>query len=116
MAEVKTARLEIKTNLPGENLDQLGHDLTSLRTPGLELRGKSDGKTSLIDIDDSIGILMLSPRILNRLEDNKIFTVRDLISKCERDLQALKLFGPITLREIKQALEERGLSLKSVQQ
>lgn len=116
MTEVNTQRLEIIAKLPRDNPDQPGHNLSSLKTPDLSLHGKSDGKESSIELDDTIAILLLSPRILNRLEDNGISTVRDLVSRGESDLQTLKWVGPTSLSQIKLALKKRGLSLKSVQQ
>jgi DNA-directed RNA polymerase subunit alpha len=55
--------------------------------------------------------LGLSPRVFNCLRRNKITKVGELLEKSERDLMAMKKLGKKSLEELKQQLQEKGLSL-----
>jgi len=55
--------------------------------------------------------LGLSPRVFNCLRRNKITKVGELLEKSERDLLAMKKLGKKSLDELKQQLQEKGLSL-----
>ncbi len=55
--------------------------------------------------------LGLSPRVSNCLRRNKITKVGELLEKSERDLLAMKKLGKKSLDELKQQLQEKGLSL-----
>jgi DNA-directed RNA polymerase subunit alpha len=62
-------------------------------------------------LDQSVEIMELSQRASNCLKIANIKTIRDLVSKTEEDLLAVKNFGEKSLEEIKKKLEEMGLSL-----
>lgn len=62
-------------------------------------------------LDQSVEIMDLSQRASNCLKIANIKTIRDLVSKTEEDLLAVKNFGEKSLEEIKTKLEEMGLSL-----
>jgi DNA-directed RNA polymerase subunit alpha len=59
----------------------------------------------------SLAELDLSVRATNCLESEGITTVRDLVIRNEDELLEVRNFGETTLREVKQKLQERGLSL-----
>src|SRR5262245_54091183 len=59
----------------------------------------------------SLAELELSVRATNCLESEGITTVRDLVSRSEEELLEVRNFGETTLKEVKQKLIERGLSL-----
>lgn len=56
--------------------------------------------------------LGLSPRVFNCLRRNKISKVGELLEKSEQDLLSMKKFGRKSLDELKEGLEEKGLSLR----
>lgn len=62
-------------------------------------------------LDQSVDIIELSQRASNCLKVANIKTIRELVYKTEEDLLAVKNFGEKSLEEIKQKLEEMGLSL-----
>ena len=49
--------------------------------------------------------------MFNCLRRNKITKVGELLEKSERDLMAMKKLGRKSLEELKQHLQEKGLSL-----
>ena len=55
--------------------------------------------------------LGLSPRVFNCLRRNKITKVGELLEKSERDLMSMKKLGKKSLEELKEQLQEKGLSL-----
>ena len=55
--------------------------------------------------------LPFSPRIHKCLERENVETVRDLVTKTERELLAYKDFGRTSLHEVKERLASMGLSL-----
>lgn len=59
----------------------------------------------------SVTELDLSVRAYNCLQQEKIETIGDLITKTESELIKVKSFGKTSLREVKKKLAERGLSL-----
>lgn len=59
----------------------------------------------------SIGELDLGVRAYHVLNQEKIETIGDLVTKQEGDLLKLKNFGKTTLKEVKKKLSEHGLSL-----
>ncbi len=59
----------------------------------------------------SLAELELSVRATNCLESEGITTVRDLVIRTDEELLEVRNFGETTLREVKQKLIERGLSL-----
>ncbi|MBP7796731.1 MAG: DNA-directed RNA polymerase subunit alpha [Elusimicrobiales bacterium] len=62
-------------------------------------------------LDQSVDIIELSQRASNCLKVANIKTIRELVYKTEEDLLSVKNFGEKSLEEIKQKLEEMGLSL-----
>jgi DNA-directed RNA polymerase subunit alpha len=59
----------------------------------------------------SLAELELSVRATNCLESEGIATVRDLVIRNDDELLEVRNFGETTLKEVKQKLTERGLSL-----
>src|SRR5204863_3987765 len=59
----------------------------------------------------SLAELELSVRATNCLESEGITTVRDLVNRSDEELLEVRNFGETTLREVKQKLTERGLTL-----
>ncbi|MBY0228893.1 MAG: DNA-directed RNA polymerase subunit alpha [Gemmataceae bacterium] len=59
----------------------------------------------------SLAELDLSVRATNCLESEGITTVRDLVIRNDEELLEVRNFGETTLREVKQKLTERGLTL-----
>jgi DNA-directed RNA polymerase subunit alpha len=62
-------------------------------------------------LNQPVEILDLSQRASNCLKIANIKTIRELVSKSEEDLLAVKNFGTKSLEEIKQKLGEMGLEL-----
>ncbi len=76
--------------------------------------------TTTIDVIDaelerklamSLAELELSVRATNCLESEGITTVRDLVIRNDEELLEVRNFGETTLKEVKQKLTERGLTL-----
>ncbi len=59
----------------------------------------------------SLAELELSVRATNCLETEGITTVRDLVSRSDQELLEVRNFGETTLKEVKEKLEENGLTL-----
>jgi len=59
----------------------------------------------------SLAELELSVRATNCLETEGITTVRDLVSRSDQELLEVRNFGETTLKEVKEKLQENGLSL-----
>src|SRR5207247_4798791 len=59
----------------------------------------------------SLAELELSVRATNCLESEGITTVRDLVIRSDEELLEVRNFGETTLKEVKQKLTERGLTL-----
>ena len=59
----------------------------------------------------SLAELELSVRATNCLESEGITTVRDLVIRTDEELLEVRNFGETTLKEVKQKLTERGLTL-----
>jgi len=79
---------------------------------GLEL-GEATGATSgSPDLDLPIEDLDLSERPRNCLKRAQINTIGELVTKNEEDLLNITNFGQKSLDEVKQKLDERGLSLR----
>ena len=73
--------------------------------------GNGSGHTSP-DLDLAIEDLDLSERPRNCLKRAQINTVGELLTKTEDDLLNITNFGQKSLDEVKQKLDERGLSLR----
>jgi DNA-directed RNA polymerase subunit alpha len=74
----------------------------------MEMDGDTDGTpdTPLEELDFSL-------RTLNALRRSQVAHLRDLLKLSESDLNSLKGFGAVAMDEVREKLQERGLSLKS---
>jgi DNA-directed RNA polymerase subunit alpha len=106
---------------PSEALASAGATLRSLvdlvaslsdEPQGLELGEVIDTTTSSPDLDLPIEDLDLSERPRNCLKRAQINTVGELLTKTEDDLLNITNFGQKSLDEVKEKLDERGLSLR----
>ena len=72
----------------------------------------ADATSSSPDLDLPIEDLDLSERPSNCLKRAQINTIGELLQKTEDDLLNITNFGQKSLDEVKQKLDERGLSLR----
>jgi DNA-directed RNA polymerase subunit alpha len=79
---------------------------------GLELGEMIDAATSSPDLDLPIEDLDLSERPRNCLKRAQVNTIGELLTKTEDDLLNITNFGQKSLDEVKEKLDERGLSLR----
>ena len=79
---------------------------------GLELGEIASPMSTSPDLDLAIEELDLSERPRNCLKRAQINTVGELLTKTEDDLLNITNFGQKSLDEVKQKLDERGLSLR----
>lgn len=79
---------------------------------GLELTEVPDTASSSPDLDLPIEDLDLSERPRNCLKRAQVNTVGELLMKTEDDLLNITNFGQKSLDEVKEKLDERGLSLR----
>jgi len=117
--------LEIETDgsvTPADALASAGATLRSLadlvaamsdEPQGLELGEMVDTTTSSPDLDLPIEDLDLSERPRNCLKRAQVNTVGELLTKNEDDLLNITNFGQKSLDEVKEKLDERGLTLRS---
>ena len=133
--EVSPTRVEQSTNYdrlvidiatdgsisPAEALASAGATLRSLadlvasmsdEPQGLELGDVVDAAASSPDLDLPIEDLDLSERPSNCLKRAQINTIGELLTKNEDDLLNITNFGQKSLDEVKQKLDERGLTLR----
>jgi DNA-directed RNA polymerase subunit alpha len=59
----------------------------------------------------SVERLDLGPRVKKLLDDAQVTTVRDLVSRREKDIMEIKNFGETALAEVKARLADHGLTL-----
>ncbi len=116
--------IEIETDgsvSPSEALASAGATLRSLvdlvaslsdEPQGLELGEVVDTATSSPDLDLPIEDLDLSERPRNCLKRAQVNTVGELLTKTEDDLLNITNFGQKSLDEVKEKLDERGLTLR----
>ncbi len=116
--------IEIETDgsvTPSESLASAGATLRSLvdlvaslseEPQGLELGEVIDTTTSSPDLDLPIEDLDLSERPRNCLKRAQVNTVGELLTKTEDDLLNITNFGQKSLDEVKEKLDERGLTLR----
>jgi DNA-directed RNA polymerase subunit alpha len=116
--------MEIETDgsvTPSEALASAGATLRSLvdlvasmsdEPKGLELGEMIDTTTSSPDLDLPIEDLDLSERPRNCLKRAQVNTVGELLTKTEDDLLNITNFGQKSLDEVKEKLDERGLTLR----
>jgi DNA-directed RNA polymerase subunit alpha len=135
MFEIEPTRVEQSTNYerlvldiqtdgsitPREALASAGATLRSLvdllanlsdATQGLELGEVASTAATSPDLDLPIEDLDLSERPRNCLKRAQVNTVGELLTKTEDDLLNITNFGQKSLDEVKQKLDERGLSLR----
>lgn len=117
--------IEIETDSsisPSEALASAGATLQALaelvasmsdEPQGLELGEKIDTTTSSPDLELPIEDLDLSERPRNCLKRAQVNTVGELLTKTEDDLLNITNFGQKSLDEVKEKLDERGLSLRA---
>ena len=79
---------------------------------GLELGEAVGGATGSPDLELPIEDLDLSERPRNCLKRAQINTIGELLSRTEEDLLNITNFGQKSLDEVKQKLDERGLTLR----
>jgi len=79
---------------------------------GLELGEVASATSTSPDMDLPIEELDLSERPRNCLKRARVDTIGQLILKSEDDLLAITNFGARSLEEVRQKLDERGLSLR----
>jgi DNA-directed RNA polymerase subunit alpha len=79
---------------------------------GLELGEVIQSSAISPDLDIAIEDLDLSERPRNCLKRAQVNTIGELLSKTEDDLLNITNFGQKSLDEVKQKLDERGLSLR----
>jgi len=135
MFDVQPTRVEQSTNYdslvidietdgtmsPREALASAGATLRSLvdlvanlsdEPKGLELGEVIQAGASSPDLDIAIEELDLSERPRNCLKRAQVNTIGELLQKTEDDLLNITNFGQKSLDEVKQKLDERGLSLR----
>jgi DNA-directed RNA polymerase subunit alpha len=116
--------MEIETDgsiTPADALASAGATLRSLvdlvasmseEPKGLELGEMIDAAASSPDLDLPIEDLDLSERPRNCLKRAQVNTIGELLTKTEDDLLNITNFGQKSLDEVKEKLDERGLSLR----
>ena len=104
LTEIKEMLVQKKLRL-GQGLDELDSEPLSPRNP---LEASADPQV----LDTPIDSLNLSVRSRRCMERLNVRLVRDLINKTEVELMSAKNFGMTSLTEIKQQLNEKGLSLR----
>ena len=117
--------IEVETDgsiAPSEALASAGATLRALvdlvatmsdEPKGLELGEMVDTSTSSPDLDLPIEDLDLSERPRNCLKRAQVNTIGELLTKNEDDLLNITNFGQKSLDEVKEKLDERGLSLRA---
>ena len=83
------------------------------RLVALELGEVIQAGAASPDLDIAIEDLDLSERPRNCLKRAQVNTIGELLQKTEDDLLNITNFGQKSLDEVKQKLDERGLSLRT---
>lgn len=65
-----------------------------------------------LNLEEPLDELGLSARALHPLKRVGLETVRDVLDRRASELRAIPNYGPTRVREVEQALIERGLSLR----
>ena len=107
----ETSLTEIKEMLVQKKL-RLGQGLDDLESEPLSPRNPLEASADPQVLDTPIDSLNLSVRSRRCMERLNVRLVRDLINKTEVELMSAKNFGMTSLTEIKQQLNEQGLSLR----
>jgi len=113
----ETTLTEIKQMLTANNL-RLGQALDQQRRAARDevyeqLKGEA-GSEAMSTLDKSVDELELSVRARKALELLNINSIGDLVARTEAELLGIKNFGQTSLDEIKEKLENFGLSLRSL--
>lgn len=85
----------------------------AVEAPALEIGEAVLDKPTSPDLERPIEALDLSERPRNCLKRAQIHTIADLVSKTEQELLSIQNFGHKSLEEVKEKLDELGLSLAS---
>lgn len=85
----------------------------AVEAPALEIGEAVSEKPTSPDLERPIEALDLSERPRNCLKRAQIYTIAELVDKTEQELMAIQNFGQKSLDEVKQKLDEMGLSLAS---
>jgi DNA-directed RNA polymerase subunit alpha len=116
--------IDVETNgaiAPAEAVSSAARTLVNLldvvaeavEAPALEIGEAFVEKPTSPDLERPIEALDLSERPRNCLKRAQIFTIGELVEKTEQELMAIQNFGQKSLDEVKQKLDEMGLSLAS---
>ena len=108
----ETSLLEIKKILDSKGL-RLGMALEDNQL-SVDLAVKAKGEGSEV-LHNPVGDLNLSVRARKCLEKLNLRTIGDLIQKTEAELLGCKNFGVTSLNEIKKAITNFGLKLRSLE-
>jgi len=112
MALVEAAKILRKHLNPFVQYAEIGKEMVVEERREEEMRKRDEYRAELAQkLMQPISILQLSVRASNCLEAAKIRTMKDLITKTEAELLALRNFGKTSLKEVKERLAELGLSL-----
>jgi DNA-directed RNA polymerase subunit alpha len=112
MAMVEAAKVLRKHLNPFVDYFDLGRQLPFEEpTPIAEVKHLEMPQVPESKLSMPISALDLSARASHCLETEDIKTVRDLLSKSEGDLLALRNFGQVTLQEVADKLAEHGLEV-----
>lgn len=112
-ALVESSKILRKHLNPFVQYFELGKTLTSEQTQGVEPEETPDKETQVIleKLDEPIENLDLGVRASNCLASEGIRYVRDLVKCTESDLLQIRNFGKTSLKEIKEKLTKRNLTL-----
>ncbi len=107
-AKLMKDHLAIFVNLEEDDDDDLPSSAGSPRAEGAVL---AEGDAAIDKLYRSVDDLELSVRSYNCLKNANIKTIGELVQKSENDMLKTKNFGRKSLNEIKEILEQMGLSL-----
>jgi DNA-directed RNA polymerase subunit alpha len=110
MALVESAKILRKHLNPFIEYSEPGPEVAVVEDQQAAAGPQVDGELER-KLNMSLAELELSVRATNCLESEGIATVRDLVIRSEEELLEVRNFGDTTLKEVKQKLTERGLTL-----
>jgi DNA-directed RNA polymerase subunit alpha len=111
MALVEGAKILRKHLNPFIQYAEPGPEIGIADTPDIVGGGEQVDHELERKLNMSLAELELSVRATNCLESEGITTVRDLVIRTDEELLEVRNFGETTLKEVKQKLAERGLTL-----